>query len=142
MAVRIDLQAYKRVPFVETDGATFVFFGLDWSGADFLMHIRQNPGDTGAPLITLPTAPVGTQGISVTIDPAYSYIDPKTKEEVTGLASLVLIQIDEDTLEALSLGSPADCPLKLHYDLHVTPLGQPKQLPVHGKFTLLPGVTI
>lgn len=142
MVVRIDLEAFKRVPFVDEDGATFVFFGLDWTGADALMHIRQNPGDTGTPLITLPTAPAGTQGISIEVDPAYTYVDPKTKEEVTGIASKVLLQIDEETLESLSLGSPTDCPLKLHYDLHITPSGGVKQIPVHGKFTINPGVTI
>ena len=142
MAVRIDLEAYKRVPFVESDGATIVFFGLSWADASWLMHIRQNPGDTGAALVTLSTAAAGTEGISATLDPAYTYVDPKTKEEVTGVATKVLIQIDESTLEALSLGSPASCPLQLRYDLHVTPSGEPKQLPVHGKFTLHPGVTI
>lgn len=142
MAVRIDLTAYKRVPFIDPDGATFVFFGMNWAGADCLMHIRQNPGDIGTPLISLPTAAAGSQGISISVVPDYSYVDPKTKDIVTGQASKVLIQIDEATLEALALGSPYDCPLELHYDLHVTPTGSPKQLPVHGKFKILPGVTI
>lgn len=142
MAVRIDLTAYKRVPFVDEDGATFVFFGLNWTGATFLAHIRQHPGDTGTPLITLANAAAGSQGVSVAVVPDYTYVDPKTKEPVTGQASKVLIQIDEATLEALALGSPSDCPLELCYDLHVTPTGGVKQLPVHGKFTILPGVTI
>lgn len=142
MAIKFPLEAYKRVPFVEPDGATWVFFGFDWSTATFKMEIRQNPGDTGTPLISLGNAAAGSEGVSATYDPAYTYTDPKTKEDVTGPATLVLVQIDESTLEALSLASPASCSVNLHYDLHVTPDGGVKQLPIAGPFTIKPGVTI
>lgn len=138
----IDLEADKRVPFVDEDGATWVFVGEDWSGATFAMHIRNNPGDTGTPIISLATVAPGSQGISCTLNPAYVYFDPWLKEDVTAAASLVLCQINEATLEALSLGTPYEKPLILNYDLHVTPVGGMKRVAVQGRFILNPGVTI
>lgn len=142
MAAKIPLTAFKRVPFVEDDGATFVFFDMDWSTATFAMQIRQKQGDTSTPLVSLSNAPAGSEGISVTVVPDYTYYDPKAQQSFTGEASLVLIQIDEATLEGLALGTPSDCPVRLHYDLHVTPSGKPKRVAVYGSFDILPGVTI
>lgn len=141
MAPRIDLTAYKRVPFLDEDGATIAFVGEDFSGGTFLMHVRNSPGDTGDPILSLAGATAGTQGISVIYDPDYIYVDERGVEQ-TGPASLVLIQIDEATIEALSLGTPTDEPVILHYDLHVTPSGAPKRVVAEGKFIIKPGVTI
>lgn len=141
MAANITLEADKRVPFVEADGATIVFVGEDWTGAAFAMHIRNNPGDTGTPVVSLAGATAGTQGLSVAYDAAYIYVD-ETGEEITAPASLLLIQIDEATLEALSLGTPANEALTLHYDIHVTPSGGVKRVVAEGKFIINPGVTI
>lgn len=141
MAPDIPLTAYKRVPFLDEDGATLVFVGEDFAGGVYAMHVRNNPGDTGTAILTLAGATAGTQGISVTYDPDYVYADERGVEQ-TGPASLVLIQIDEATLEALSLGTPTDKPVTLHYDLHITPSGGTKRVVAQGKFIIAPGVTI
>lgn len=140
MAVTINLEADKRVPFIDEDGATIVFVGENFAGGTYLMHIRNNPGDTGSPILSLAGASAGTQGISVTYDDEYVYVD-ETGVEQTGPASLVLVQIDEATIEGLSLGTPADKPVTLHYDLHITPSGAPKRVVSRGKFIIDPGVT-
>lgn len=141
MSVTIDLSADKRVPFIDEDGATIAFVGENFAGGSYAMHIRNNPGDTGTPIVSLAGATAGTQGISVIYDLDYVYVDEKGDEQ-TGPASLVLIQIDETTIEALSLGTPTDKPVNLHYDLHVTPSGAPKRVVSAGKFIIKPGVTI
>lgn len=140
MAAQILLTAFKRVPFLDLDGVTFAFVGENWTGAAFAMHIRNNPGDTGSALISLSGASAGSQGVSVTYDADYLYVDKGV--EITAPASLVLVQIDEATLEALSLGTPSDDPVELHYDLHVTPSGGTKRVAAYGAFNLMPGVTI
>ena len=142
MAANVPLSAFKRVPFVAEDGCTWAFVGYDWTGATFLMHVRNNPGDTSTPTITLTGASAGSEGISVTYDTDYSYIDPTSGQAVTAAASLVLVQINEATLEALSLGTPTDAPVELAYDLHVTPSGGVKRVAVYGTFSILPGVTV
>ena len=141
MAVTVNLTADKRVPFVDEDGATWVFVGEDWDDATFAMHVRALPGDTGTPLISLANASPGSQGISATYDGAYVYED-ETGAEVTAPATLVLCQIDEATIEAISLGTPYDKPVTLYYDLHVTPSGGVKRVAVSGSFLIKPGVTI
>lgn len=141
MTVIIDLTADKRVPFLDEDGATFVFVGENFAGSVCAMHVRNNPGDTGTPILSLTDATAGTQGISVSYDPDYFYVDEKGVEQ-SAPASLVLIQIDEATIETLPLGTPNDKPLDLHYDLHVTPTGAPKRVVAAGRFIIKPGVTI
>lgn len=137
MAVNLPLLAYKRVPFLEPDGTTFVIVGPNWASAAYRMQIRQRPGDTGAALITLTTAAAGSQGISASYVAEYALPDgteaPATK---------VLIQIDEATLESLQMGTPYDQPVELFYDLHITPSGGTKINYCGGKFTIAPGVTI
>lgn len=142
MAVEVPLSAFKRVPYVEPDGCTWAFVGYNWVGATFLMHIRNRYGDTGTPIISLAGASAGSEGISVSYDADYSYTDPVSGQTVTAPASLVLVQIDEATLEALSLGTPVDAPVELVYDLHVTPSGGVKRVAVFGTFSILPGSTI
>lgn len=142
MSAIVNLAADKRVPFVDEDGATWVFVGEDWDDAAFAMHVRALPGDTGTPLISLSNASAGSQGISATYDGAYVFVDPETGEETTLPATLVLCQIDEATLEAISLGTPYDKPAVFYYDLHVTPSGGIKRVAASGAFTINPGVTI
>jgi len=125
------------VPFIEDDGCTFAIVGPNWSAGAFLMHIRQSFGDTTTPVITLSNAAAGTQGISATYDAAYvigtGAIVPATK---------ILVQIDEATLEALPLGTPATTPVNYVYDLHVTPTGKAKRVVMFGKIAIYPGSTI
>ena len=129
MAGILDLPpAYKRTPYKP---GTIQFRALDFTGATLLMHIRNLPGDTGAPLVSLAGATAGTQGLSI------------TTSTVSGATSTFLtIQIDEATLEALPSAAPASLPLALYYDLHITPSGGTKQVWLAGKFTVNPGVTI
>lgn len=141
MAPDIPLTAYKRVPFLDEDGVTIAFPGENFAGGAYAMHIRGNPGDTGVAILSLAGAAPGSQGISVTYDTDYVYVD-ETGTEQEGPASLVLIQIDEATLEGLSLGTPTDKAVTLYYDLHVTPSGSFKRVVAQGKFIIYPGVTI
>lgn len=134
MAAELNIAAFKRTPFVDD----VAILGPNWTGAAFLMHIRNKNGDTGTPIISLATATAGTQGISVTYNAAYVYDDAGS----TAPASIVLIQIDEGTLEALALNNPSNKPVELVYDLHVTPSGGRKAVELYGQFIINPGATI
>ena len=134
MAAELNIAAFKRVPFVDS----VAILGPNYTGAAFAMHIRNHNGDTGTPLVSLATAAAGTQGISVTYDAAYAYNDVGD----TAPASKILIQIDEATLEALSLNNPTEKPVVLAYDLHVTPAGGVKRVELFGQFIINPGATI
>ena len=134
MAANLNIAAFKRVPFVD-DAA---ILGPDYTGATFAMHIRNKNGDTGTPLVSLAGATVGAQGISVTYNPAYVY----DEEGSTAPASVILIQINETTLESLSLNNPTEKPVELAYDLHVTPSGGAKRVELYGQFIIYPGATI
>lgn len=137
MAVDLPLTAYKRVPFRDQDGATFVIVGPNWSGAAYRMQIRQRPGDTGTPLVTLTNQAAGTQGISASYVADYAMPDGSEAP-----ATKVMVQIDEATIEGWSMGTPYDQPVELFYDLHITPSGGVKMNYCGGTFTILPGVTI
>ena len=119
--------ADKRTPFVEA----IAFQGLDFTGAAFLMHFRNQPGDTGTPVISLANATAGTQGLSVAV---------ATSGGVP--TSTLTIRIDEATMEALPFASPTSEYLILHYDLHITPSGGTKRVWLRGLFYVDPGVTI
>lgn len=134
MAAELNLVAFKRVPFVDD----IAILGPDYTGAAFAMHIRNRNGDTGTPLVALVKETAGTQGISVTYDAAYVYNDAGD----TSPASKILIQIDEATLEALSLNNPSDKPVELFYDLHLTDSPSPKRVELFGQFIINPGATI
>ena len=101
------------------------------------MEVRNLPGDTGTALVTLNGVAAGSEGISCTYDAAYA--DPETGE--TFAASVILIQINETTMEGLSTGTPVDEPVEVHYDLHITPSGGLKFLAAYGTLTYYPGVT-
>ena len=134
MAAKLPLSVFKRVPFIDD----VAILGPNYTGAAFAMHIRNNTGDTGTPLVSLANATAGTQGISVTYEAAYVYNEAGD----TAPASLISIQIDEATLESLTLNNPTNEPMVLYYDLHVTPTGQAKRVELLGTFTIYPGVTI
>lgn len=136
MAANINLAAFKRTPFV----IDIAIVGPNYTGAAFAMHIRNHAGDTGSPLITLSAATAGTQGVSAAYDPAYIYV--RDGEEITAPASIVTIQVDEATLEALSLNNPTGKAVALEYDLHITPSGDIKRVALFGSFAIYPGVTI
>lgn len=134
MAAELNIAAFKRVPFVDD----IAILGPNYTGAAFAMHIRNRNGDTGTPLVSLAGATAGTQGVSVTYDATYVYNDVGD----TAPASLIKIQVDEATLEALSLNNPTDKPVVLAYDLHLTPSGGIKRVELFGQFIINPGATI
>lgn len=134
MAAELNIAAFKRTPFVDS----IAILGPNYTSASFLMHIRNKNGDTGTPIISLASATAGTQGISVTYNAAYVYDDVGS----TAAASVILIQIDEATLESLALNNPTDKPVELAYDLHVTPSGGIKRVEIYGQFIINPGATI
>ena len=105
------------------------------------MQVRPSLGDTGTPLINLTTQTAGTQGISCTYDPTYSYTTEMGTLE-TAPASKVLIHITEATLEALALANPAYSNLTLKYDLQVQPSGGVKSVEASGDFIIYPGSTL
>lgn len=140
MAVEFPLSPFKRVPFAGAD-AEIVFIGPDWTAAAFALQVRNNPGDTGAPIISLMGAAAGIQGISATFNANYAYVDENGVNQVAP-ATIMQIQIDEAIIEAISLGTPYDKPLQLFYDLHVTPAGSVKRVEMYGAFNIIPGVTI
>lgn len=123
----------KRVPFI----GSLAIEGANLTTATFKMEVRNLPGDTGTALVTLNGASAGSEGISCTYDAAYA--DPETGE--TFAASVILIQINETTMEGLSTGTPVDEPVTLHYDIHCTPSGGLKFLAAYGTLTYYPGVT-
>ena len=137
-AVEWDLVAFKRVPFGGASGdADFVEMGIDLTAADFRMEIRAEKGGVGAALVTLTKQAAGTQGICAIYDPAYYHPIAGFK----GPATIIRPQIDETTLEGLVAPAPTSNDWVLYYDLHVTPVGLPKQVYFYGTFTVLPGVT-
>ena len=128
------LVAFKRVPF---DG-TIARLGEDLSGATPRMEIRPEPGGSGTALVALDASTAGSQGIAITYDADY----PDPDGLMADGASMVRIIINETTLEALSLGSPASSDVVLHYDIHLTPSGGTKFVLCSGTFTIKPGVTL
>lgn len=129
----IPISCFKRVPF---DG-TIVLMGQNLTGATALMEIRQNPGDQGAPLVSLGAFSSG-QGISISWDATY----PDPDGTLPNGASLVRIRIAEATLKGLLYNTPASADLVLHYDIHITPSGGTKYVYSRGEFTIMPGVTL
>lgn len=130
----VNIPVEKRVPL----DITIPEMGANYTGATLAAEVRASPGDTGSAIITLANATPPTEGLSVTYDAAY--VDPNG--ELENGASLVRMLITEDTLEALTLSTPASDPLVLHYDIHLTPSGGTKFVFARGTFTVNPGVTI
>ncbi|QDP55562.1 MAG: hypothetical protein Unbinned273contig1001_53 [Prokaryotic dsDNA virus sp.] len=136
-APKINLVAYKRVPFDKT----IPDFRGDYSGATVSMQIRAEEGDAGSALVTLGASSSGSEGVAITYDGAYTFEHNGTTH--TG-ASLINIIINETTLEALSPSADTSDPLVLKYDLHITAAGVnggKKFVAVAGAFTVYPGVT-
>jgi len=127
----------KHVPWGGATGnADFIELGVNLTGAAFAMNFALTAGGTPIAGMALSAATAGTQGVSVTWDP--DYIHPETLEVVG--ASIIRPQIDEATLEALTWGSDVDAPLRLYYNLLVTPTGSPQEVYCFGTFTIYPGI--
>lgn len=133
------ITAYKRVPWGGVNGEGDIpVIGVDWSDGTFAMQVRNWPGDTGDPIISLGNASAGAEGISASY--VTDYVHPDTGEELA--ATIIRAQINETTLEALSLGADASKPVVLHYDIHATITGLGKFMLMAGTFTINPGVTL
>lgn len=133
-AANLPLVAERWTPFLDT----LECVGLDLTDGTFAMQVRLYRDAPGDPLLSLTNQTTGTQGLSVAV------------ETVDGEpVSVITIQIDEATLEALlpftvTSGAPnrkAGTDLALVYDLHVTATGFPKQRFVEGSFTIKAGAT-
>lgn len=135
----LDIVADKRVPWggIRGDG-DIVAMRVDWSAGTFKMEIRAEPGDSGTPLVALENAAAGAQGISATYDANYAH--PATGAIVG--ATTIRPQINETTLEALSLASDPARAAPAHYDIHATVTGMGKFVLAYGTFSIKPGVTI
>lgn len=127
----------KRAPQL----VTIAYVGPDYSSAAFLMEIRQNPGDTGTPLVSLATAAANAQGLSAVFDSAFEFVD-NDGALVTAPATIVTVRLNESTTEGLALGTPRKKPTQLHYDMHINPVGGRKFVAVRGAFVIDPGTTI
>lgn len=132
---QIDIVAPKRVPFDETIDDE----RGDYTGATFAMQIRAEPGDTGAPVLTLGNY-ISGQGILATYEEIPDPSDPTGVDLIW--ASRVRIRILEATLEAIGLSADTADDLRLYYDLHVTPIDITKFIMCRGRFTISPGVTL
>lgn len=138
MMVNVPISAFKRVQFGGAIGdGDLDIVGVSWAAATFKLDIRVLAGDTGGALVSLANASAGSQGVSATYNAAY--VLPSGE---VAAATIVRLQIDEATIEALALAARADDPVVLYYDLHVTPSGLPKRVFCFGSFTIFPGVTI
>jgi hypothetical protein len=131
----IPLFAEKRVTFDET----IARMGINLTGATLACEIRNRPGDSGTPLITLGNASAPTQGLSISYDSGFP--DPLGK--LPNGASLLRIIISEATLEGLAYAADPAQIVTLSYDIHVTPSGGgTKFVFASGAFIVNPGVTL
>lgn len=129
----------KRVPWGGVSGeADIPVIGVDWSGGTFAMQIRNEPGDSGAALVSLTNASAGAEGFSASF--VTDYTDPVSGEEAE--ATIIRPQINETTLEGLAYGADPSDPVKLFYDIHATVSGLGKFVLMAGTFTIKPGVTL
>lgn len=133
-APQINISVNKRVPL----DISIAEMGVDYTDAAVVCEIRQNPGDTGTPLISLTNASPPAQGMSIEYRPDYE--DPEG--ELPPGASFVRMAISEATLEALPYASDPQKPLILHYDIQITPIVGVKFVFCGGTFQVNPGVTL
>lgn len=126
--VAVNIRVQRYAPFVEVP---FGIQGIDMSAATFSMHVRQNLDEaTGAALISLSGAAAGTQGVSVSLT-----------VEAGVTTSLITIQIDKATINALPKAGKAGADLTLYYDLKITGGGLPETRWFEGTFTVEAGAT-
>lgn len=128
----LPLAADRWTPF----GCTLRFTGLDLTGAQFLMQVREFPDQTGIPLISLGTVLLSTaQGIRLIS------VDDSGPVPV----SLVGIHISETTIEGVlppgTSAQPIGSDIRLYWDMHITRPAGLKQRYLEGPFIIRAGVT-
>lgn len=95
------------------------------------MQVRQNPDEpSGSALISLSGASAGTQGVSVSVS-----VDAGVS------TSLLTIQIDKATINAVPRAGKVGNDVTLFYDLKITGGGLPETRWFEGTFTVEAGVT-
>lgn len=110
------------------------FEGFDWTDAELKMQIRdrKNGGMIRADLAQVTTA--AAEGVRI-----------DSVSTVNGIpVTRVAWRINETTMEAMSaeaMGLEPDAEPVLFLDLHVTPVGELKFVPIEGSFTVKAGVT-
>jgi hypothetical protein len=159
MAALVDLTAESRwVPFVQR----FAALGEDWTGASFLMHVRQFKDTTGTPLISLATVTSFVEGIRLLyagtatmsahlaagrIDAIPAVTNPATGALYQGTDSVLLSQIeililDDPTLQALPFLDERGEDQSFWYDLIVSPPSVTPKIEMRGKFIVQAGATV
>jgi hypothetical protein len=121
----VDLFAFRGGgPLVDTTE----FAAFDYSGATFVLEIRDWADKPGSPIIALTNAAPNAQGVSVTV-------------ATTGgiPTSTVQIRINETTIEGLPFGNPRGTDWRGVYALDITGGGHAKTRRMRGKFTVVAG---
>lgn len=117
----------RQTPFVRT----LTFTGIDLTSAVMKAQVRdrKDGGTVRADLATVLT--VNTEGLYLV-----------SAGSVGGtMTSVVVMRINESTMEAMPYGTEIGDDLDLYWDMHITPSGGVKQRYLHGAFTLRAGVT-
>lgn len=134
MPFELNLTAFRHAPWGGTTGlADLVRMHDDWSLAEFSWAFATSPGGPNA--FTLESAPEGAEGVSADYDPDYPH--PESSETVGG--TTIRPQVDQVTLENVSVSPPDKEDIELHHTLYVTPSGEPRRVLCFGRFTIKKG---
>ena len=128
--VRYDSEANRFAP--HTDYLDFE--GFDWPDADLKLQIRDSKNGGAIRVDLAKVASAASEGVRID---SVTTVDGVTTTRIAW-------RINETTLEAISaeaLGLEPDADVNLFFDLHVTPVGELKFVPVEGTFTVKAGVT-
>lgn len=120
---RLNLRASRWTPFYYT-----ITFPIDLTGATLAAEIRDRK-DGGLVRATLGNVGTSAQGLRILS---------------TGAESVVAIQIDEATMEAMDIANDAGALGSDgvgFWDMHITPSGGLKFMPLMGSFTVVAGAT-
>lgn len=125
----LDLTALRHVPFI----VQIEFRGYILNGASYDFAVKLRRGAPDPAIVSLNAVLPGAEGVSsVLINDAGTWV------------TVVTIQIDEDTLDAIlppeTSGRKADTDLDLHYDLIITDEVVGRHRWLEGKFIIREGV--
>lgn len=124
----LPLNGDRWTPFVRT----FTFEGIDLTSAVMAAQIRLEPDTPGSPIVSLATVgTVNTQGLRLVSAGLISDV----------MTSIVYMQINETTMEAMPEGNEPGDDVELAWDMHITPSGGVKEKYLYGPFKVRAGVT-
>lgn len=140
---------------------TLVFFGLDFTGGDFVMQVRTEKDTTGSPLVSLTTVTSFVQGVrllyagtaTITAHIAAGRLEevPDAINPTTGvsyvagdsvLISQIAIYINYTTLQGLPYDAERGGDPVFYYDLHAFTGSMIRDVLMRGKFIVRAGVTV